>query len=73
MIVDIRNGMIYDDIRQFKLKDEANMYENYHKYKIAFINKSHVIFKGGVCLTLLQFGKANFGIFSKKQISIKMI
>jgi hypothetical protein len=72
MIIDVKNGIIYDEYHQFKLGDKALLYNSCEKSKILYINKSHVIFKGEVCLSLVQFGKANFGIFSKKNIFIKM-
>ena len=70
--IDKKKGVIYDEYNQFKLGDEASLYESYMKCKILYINKTHVIFKDEVCLTLLRFCKANFCIFNKKQIFIKM-
>lgn len=63
---------MYDEYNQFKVGDLALFYERYLKCKTLYINKTNVIFEGSICITLLQFCKANFGICNKKLIFIKM-
>jgi hypothetical protein len=73
IIIDIKLGVIYDEFKMFKLGDLVKLYDTDESGKILYINKSHVIFRNSICLTILQFCKANFYIFNKKQIDIKMI
>ena len=73
IIIDIKLGVIYDEFKRFKLGDLVKLYDTDESGKILYINKSHVIFKNSICLTILQFCKANFYIFNRKQIDIKLI
>jgi hypothetical protein len=73
ILIDVKLGVIYNEYKIFKLGDMVKMYDSDETDKILFINKSHVIFKNSICLTILRFCKANFRIFNKKQINIKLI
>jgi len=73
IVIDIKLGVIFDEFKMFKLGDIVKLYDTDESGKILYINKSHVIFKNSICLTILQFCKANFYIFNRKQIDIKLI
>jgi hypothetical protein len=73
IIIDVKLGVIYNEFKIFKLGDTVKLYDTDETDKILFINKTHVVFRNSICLTILQFCKANFYIFNRKQINIKMI
>jgi hypothetical protein len=73
IIIDVKLGVIYNEFKIFKLGDMVKMYDSDETDKIVFINKSHVIFKNSICLTILRFCKANFCILNRRHFVIKMI
>ena len=73
IVIDIKLGVIFDEFKMFKLGDIVKLYDTDESGKILYINRTHIIFRNSICLTILQFCKANFYIFNRKQIDIKLI
>ena len=73
IVIDIKLGVIFDEFKMFKLGDIVKLYDTDESGKILYINRTHIIFRNSICLTILQFCKANFYIFNRKQINIKLI
>jgi hypothetical protein len=73
IIIDVKLGVIYNEFKIFKLGDMVKMYDSDETDKILFINQTHIVFRNSICLTILRFCKANFGIFNRRHFVIKMI
>jgi len=73
IIIDIKLGVIFDEVKMFKIGDLVKLYDSDVTDNILYINRTHIIFRNSICLTILQFCKANFYIFNRKQIDIKLI